>query len=322
MGLRVFFSGIGGSGLSAIAGFMKDQGHVVSGSDRAFDTNPEHPLINALRQKGIALWPQDGSGIGESLDLVVMSTAVEDDRPEVIRAKALGIPIRKRPEHLAELASSFRAIAVSGTSGKSTTSGMLACLMHGLGMGPNFIGGGRAKPLAEVSGTGNFLTGGSEHLVIEACESDGSIVNYRPEQSIILNLNLDHHPVDETAGMFNSLMKNTTGAVFTNADDANLKRESIRGSVTFSIENPSHYRASDIELHPFGSSFSLDGARFTLSIPGRYNIYNAISCIALLSEMGVSLDDIAPALRGFSGIERRFDVHLNDGRGLVIDDYR
>jgi UDP-N-acetylmuramate--alanine ligase len=318
---NIFFSGLGGSGVSAIAGFMKYLGHTVSGSDRAFDMDPNHPLLQPLRRIGISIHPQDGSGITDSLDLVVMSTAVEEDRPEVVRARALGIPVRRRPEYLAELMSSFRTVAVAGTSGKSTTSGMLACLMHRLGMGPNFIGGARAKDLRELSVTGNFLTGSSEHLVIEACESDGSIVNYCPERSIILNLALDHHAVDDTAGMFRALIENTSGTVFTNADDENLKSASISGAVTFSIENPSDYRAADIELRHFGSRFSLSGTHFSLSVPGRHNVYNALACISALSEMGVPLEEISEPLREFSGIERRFDVHLNEGGMLVIDDY-
>ncbi|HTR45291.1 MAG TPA: Mur ligase domain-containing protein [Thermodesulfovibrionales bacterium] len=318
---KIFFSGIGGSGMSALACFTADRGNVVTGSDRVFDRNPTHPLCRLLRAKGITLVPQDGSGIDSSLDLVVFSTAVEPDRPEVIAAKAVGIPSMTRPEYLAEIVTEFRTIAVAGTSGKSTTAGMLAFLMERLGLKPNFIGGGRVRQFLSAANPGNSLTGDSDRLVIEACESDGTIVNYRPLHSVILNLDLDHHTVAVTAGMFRTLIKNTTGKIFLNADDQNLGKITDREAVTFSIDNPSDHRATDIAHGSFRTDFSLGAVRFALSLPGRHNLYNALSCIAVLSEMEVPLQEIAPVLREFRGIERRFDVHLNDGDRIVIDDY-
>ncbi|HXW68643.1 MAG TPA: Mur ligase domain-containing protein, partial [Dissulfurispiraceae bacterium] len=132
--LKIFFSGIGGSGVSAIASFMADKGHIVAGSDRSFDVNPAHPLYQILKSKNIAIVPQDGSGLDSSFDFAVFSTAVEADQPEVIKAIHIGIPIRTRPEYLAKIVAGFKTIAVAGTSGKSTTAGMLAFLMQRLGM--------------------------------------------------------------------------------------------------------------------------------------------------------------------------------------------
>ncbi|MEK6651358.1 MAG: Mur ligase domain-containing protein [Nitrospirota bacterium] len=317
----MFFSGIGGSGVSAIACFMADKGHVVAGSDRAFDKNPNHPVYKILKYRGVSIIPQDGSGIDSSVDIAVFSTAVEHDQPEYLKAKTLNIPIKTRPEYLAEIISDFKTIAVAGTSGKSTTSGMLAFLMHRLGLNPNFIGGGRVKQFKTETNPGNSSTGDSDFLVIEACESDGTIVNYKPEHSIISNLELDHHFVDKTAGMFEALAKNTRGKVIVNADDTNLMKISIKNPATFSIDNPSNYMASDITYKPLGTDFSLNGTKLSLSLPGKYNLYNAVSCIAFLSETGVALKDIAEILHEFKGIERRFDIHLNTGRKLVIDDY-
>ncbi|HDH05551.1 MAG TPA: hypothetical protein ENH01_07555, partial [Nitrospirae bacterium] len=171
------------------------------------------------------------------------------------------------------------------------------------------------------SNPGNFLTGNSERLIIEACESDGSIVNYRPQHSIILNLALDHHSIDKTADMFSALMEHTEEKVFLNADDKNLGKILSRDAITFSIDNPSDYRAADIVYKQFSSDFSLHQTNFSLSLPGRHNLYNALSCIAFLSETGIPLYDIACLLPEFQGIERRFDIHLNNGKYLVIDDY-
>ncbi len=319
--LKIFFSGIGGSGVSAIANFMADKGHIIVGSDRAFDMDSRHPLKKTFQSRGIAVVPQDGNGIDDTFDFAVFSAAVEPDQPEVLKAKAHGIPVKTRPEYLAEITASFSTIAISGTSGKSTASGMLAFMMKRLGLNPNFIGGGRVKQFKSSSNPGNSLTGDSDYLIIEACESDGTIVNYRPQHSIILNLSLDHHPVDKTAKMFETLMENTMKKVIVNADDGNLGKITGRNTITFSIHNPSHYRADAIVYRPFSTDFSLHGTRFSLSSPGKYNLYNALSCIALLSEIGISLKAIAAVLPEFQGIDRRFDVLLNDGQRLVIDDY-
>lgn len=319
--LKIFFSGIGGSGVSAIACFMADKGHLVAGSDRAFDKSPNHPVYKILKSRGVAIVSQDGNGIDKSFDMAVFSTAVEHDQPEYQKAKALNIPTKTRPEYLAEIISDFKTIAVAGTSGKSTTSGMLAFLMQRLGLNPNFIGGGRVKQFKTETNPGNSITGDSDFLIIEACESDGTIVNYKPEHSIISNLELDHHFVDKTAGMFKALAKNTGGKVIINADDKNLMNINIKNPVTFSIDNPSDCRAADVTYNPLSTDFCLSGIKFSLSLPGKYNLYNAVSCIAFLSETGIALKDTANVLHKFKGLERRFDIHLNNGKKLVIDDY-
>jgi UDP-N-acetylmuramate--alanine ligase len=318
---KIFFSGIGGSGVSAIAGFMAGRGHVVAGSDRSFDKAPDNPACTTLENKGISIVRQDGSGIDKSFDLAVFSTAVEDDQPEVLKAKESGVPVKTRPQFLCEIVSGFRTVAVAGTSGKSTTAGMLAFMMERLGLGPNFIGGGRVKQFKTPNDLGNSRVGRSDLLVIEACESDGSIVCYRPAYSIVINLSLDHNTIDKTAGMFRTLASNTKETVIVNGDDKNLELCGFENPVKFSIDTDSRYRARAVDYRPFGASFQVQGIDFKLSLPGKYNLYNALSCIALLAEMKIALKDIAEALPEFSGLDRRFDVHLNNGKYLVIDDY-
>jgi UDP-N-acetylmuramate--alanine ligase len=300
---------------------MADRGERVIGSDRVFDSNSNHPLSKVFISKGIMIVPQDGSGLDRSFDFVVFSTAVEHDKPEFIKACSLGIPVKTRPEYLAEIVYEFKTIAIAGTSGKSTSAGMLAFLMHSLGMNPNYIGGGRVKQFKTEKHLGNSLVGNSNILIIEACESDGTIIQYRPENLILLNLQLDHHPVDVTAKMLKTITKNTNGMVVINADDQNLKEISPKDVITFSINRPSRYRATRIVYKPFSTDFTLRGIRFTLPLPGKYNLYNALSCIAFLSEIEIPIRDIAVILQEFQGIERRFDVHLNNGKYLVIDDY-
>ncbi|MEW6585088.1 MAG: Mur ligase family protein [Nitrospirota bacterium] len=318
---KIFFSGIGGSGMSAIAGFMADRGHVIVGSDRSFDRHTDNHICRILEADGIDIVPQDGSGIDNSFDFAVFSTAVEDDHPEVIKARELGIPIKTRPRYLREIVDAYQTVAVAGTSGKSTTSGMLAFILNRIGMEPNFIGGGRVKQFRTERSLGNSLAGRSNLLVVEACESDGTIVDYRPDYSVIANLNLDHNPVEKTAGMFEALGRNTEERVIVNADDENLAQCRFDTPIEFSIDRKSAYQAEAIQYGPFGASFRLRDAPFRLSLPGKFNIYNALGCITVLSEMGIELRRIGEFLPEFSGIERRFDVRLNDGKHLVIDDY-
>jgi len=318
---KIFFSGIGGSGVSAIAGFMADKGHAVTGSDRLFDSCSDHPVRKKLEANNIRIVPQDGKGLDRGFSFAVFSTAVEQSNPDYLKAQELGIPIKTRPEYLAEIVSAYKTIAVAGTSGKSTTSGILAFLMERLGMSPNFIGGGRVKQFRTEKNSGNYITGKSDQLVIEACESDGSIVNYRPEHTLLLNLDLDHHSIAETGMMFEILSDNTSGIVLLNADDWNLKTCKIRDAVTFSLDKASDYQAVDIRYSPLRTTFHVYGQEFALALPGRHNLYNALACIALLAETGIALKDFATVLPEFEGIERRFDIHLNDGKYLVIDDY-
>lgn len=319
--MKIFFSGIGGSGVSAIAGFMAEKKHAVSGSDRLFDIHPEHPVKLRLQANGISIVSQDGRGIDRTFDLAVFSTAVERSNPDYLTAESAGVPIKTRPEYLAGIVSTYRTIAVAGTSGKSTTSGLLAFLMQRLGLSPNFIGGGRVKQFRTEKNPGNYSTGGSEHLVIEACESDGTIVHYEPQHTVILNLDLDHHSVEETARMFEVLAAKTSGTVHLNADDLDLVSCDITDALTFSIDGASGCRAEEVRYYAFRTSFRVHGQEFQLSLPGRHNLYNALSCISVLSVLGISLKEIAEVLPEFSGIERRFDIHLNDDRRVVIDDY-
>lgn len=327
---KIFFSGIGGAGVSALASFMAEKGAQVHGSDRSFDTERSaggatkgqcHPAYAPLVKKGVTIAPQDGTGIIKDFDLVVFSTAVEKDLPEPKRCAELGLKTMTRPEFLAQLVAEHRTFAVAGTSGKSTTSGMLAFMMKELGLEPNFIGGGRVSQFKTPDNLGNSITGSSKLLVVEACESDGSIVEYRPEYTLLLNLDLDHHSVEKTAGMFRILAQNTAKKTIVNADDEHLPGLNLPGAITFALDKPAKYKALNLELKVLSSEFTLNGVKLTVSLPGRYNVYNALACLATLAEFGVKLEDCVQPLKNFRGIDRRFDVHADDGKSFVMDDY-
>ena len=308
--------------MSALALLDASHGHEVFGSDRAFAPGASHPALAALKASGISIVEQDGSGIHKGLDLAVFSTAVEDDTAEAIRARELGVMTQSRPERLAEMVSVMQTVAVTGTSGKSTTAGMLALAMHRLGMEPTLISGGMVKDLASPTNPGNFLPGGSGRLVVEACESDGSIAGLHPEHTIVLNLALDHMGLQQTASMFRTLADNTSeGKVLINADDHNLVAAGLKADLAFSVNKPSEFRAESLSLGPLSSEFSISGQKFRLRVPGLYNVYNAVASAAMLSVLDVPLAEAARALESFSGIRRRFDVHLNDSGKVVVDDY-
>jgi UDP-N-acetylmuramate--alanine ligase len=279
---KIFFSGIGGSGLSAIAVFMADRGHSIVGSDRSFDRSPDNPICNILKSKGITIVPQDGSGINTSIDLAVFSTAVEDNQPEFIKARQLDIPMKTRPQYLCEIVSEFRTIAVAGTSGKSTIAGLLAFLLNKLGLEPNFIGGGRVKQFKSESNLGNSLSGSSDLLVIEACESDGSIVHYHPLHSIIANLSLDHNSIEKTGEMFETWKEHKQ--MLNIGGDENLRRCRFDNPVRFSIDTDSEYKAEAVEYLPMNANLPYTESHLT-SLPFKYNLYNALSSIALFSKL-------------------------------------
>lgn len=318
---KIYLSGIAGSGLSAIASYLAEKGNEIWGSDRAFDIDREHPLINPLLDKGIKIVPQDGNALDNTFNLIIFSTAVENSNPEYLKALSLAIPIKTRPEFLIELTEKRQSIAVSGTSGKSTTAGMLSFLLHRLSIKHDFIGGGRVKKIKEINGIGNYLAEKGDLFVVEACESDGTITKYKPNYTILLNLHFDHHSVEKTAEMFQILVENTSKRVIINEDDKNLKDLKVKNPITFSIDRQSNFKAEHVLFNPFSTEFTLKGVRFELSIPGKHNLYNALACISLLYEMGISLNEISKILPSFDGLERRFDIILNEKGYLVIDDY-
>lgn len=192
-----FFIGVAGVGMSAIAQYLQGIGKNVSGSDRYFQPNEYNKTKSQLEAEGIQCFVQDGSGITEKTDLVVVSTAIEDSVFEVKKAKELGIPIIKRSELLSIIAKSKKTIAVAGTSGKSTTSAMLYQILYNAGLEPSIISGAGLTSIIKQGKIGNAAVGKGDWLIIEADESDGSVVQYQPEIGLLLNIDKDHQEIEE-----------------------------------------------------------------------------------------------------------------------------
>jgi UDP-N-acetylmuramate--L-alanine ligase len=316
---RFHYAGLGGAGMSALAQFQAMTGGAVSGSDRAFDHGERAGLRQQLERLGIAVMPQDGSGLGEDCAALVVSTAVEERVPDVVAARALGIPIIHRSELLAHFVAEYRSIAVTGTSGKSTVSALISAILSGVGRDPSVITGADLPELEAQGLPGNAFAGRSDLLVVEADESDGSLVRYAPAIGVILNLQRDHKEMTEVAAMFATLRARAREALV--VGDAENLDPFAGGAIRFGFSERADIRGEDVELGPLSSHFRVKDVVFTLPVAGAHNVANALAAIAAASVLGVDLDEMVSPLAGFRGIGRRFQT-VGKAHGVeVIDDF-
>jgi len=295
---RIHFAGVFGTGMSALAQYLLLQGVAVSGSDRLIGKPETAELQAALQALGIEVAPQDGSGITPETGFLCLSTAIEDDNPDLSRAKAVGARIVHRSEVLAAAIESRRTIAVAGTSGKSTVTAMIFEFLSHCGKSPSLISG---APLLRLTGEGligNAMVGESDLLVVEADESDGSLVRYRPEISVILNVSKDHKPVPEVRELFRTLAMQS-GRVVVNGEDPLLA--DIDADARFTV--------------------AAEGMRVHLALPGRHNQENLAAALAVCRELDCSEEDLAAAIAGFRGVARRFEITQAENGVLVVDDF-
>ncbi len=320
---KVFFIGIAGTGMSAIAQYLSGIGMKVQGSDRYFLPEQPNDTRDKLTAAGIACFIQDGEGITADTDLVVVSTAVEDTVAEVQKAKSLSIPIIKRSELLALIAKSKKTIAVGGTSGKSTTSAMLFDILQTAGMHPSIISGAGLTSIIKEGKIGNAKVGTGEWLVIEADESDGSIVQYYPEVGLLLNVDKDHQEIEELMDIFRTFRSNSKQLFIVNRSNALAKQLSVDAAKDFelSADSQAGYKAVNFSQKGLVISFTINGVNFTLNTVGRHNMENALAAVAVACQLGVDLETCAAALQHYEGIYRRHQV-LGIKQGVcVIDDY-
>jgi UDP-N-acetylmuramate--L-alanine ligase len=316
---RFHYAGLGGSGMSALAQFQAMKGGTVSGSDRAFDNGERTELKRQLEVLGIEVLPQDGSGIGPDCAALAVSTAVEEQVPDFAAARAKAIPIVHRSELLAHFVEMNRTIAVSGTSGKSTVTAMIFEILRGCGRNPSVITGGDLRLLQAQGLPGNAYAGTSDLLVIEADESDGSLVRYAPAVGVILNLQRDHKEMSEVAGMFAVLRARAREALVV-GDDDNLDALS-GGALRFGFGPKADIRGEDIQLEGGGSGFRVRDVQFSLPVPGKHNVANALAAIAACHAIGVPLAEMTEPLSRFEGVGRRFQS-IGTVRGVeVVDDF-
>jgi UDP-N-acetylmuramate--alanine ligase len=318
-----FFVGIAGAGMSAIAQYLQGAGIQVSGSDRFFNEGKAGDVKEKLEAEGISCFQQNGEGITSDTDLVVVSTAIEDTVVEVKKAKELGIPIIRRSELLAMIAATKKTIAIGGTSGKSTTTGMLFAIMRHAGKRPSVISGAGLVDLIQKGKIGNAFVGNGDWLIIEADESDGSIVQYRPETGVLLNVEKDHKELDELMKVFETFRDNSR-YFSVNRSNSYARKLSVSAKNDFNVtgdDRNAGFQATDFVQNGFNISFKVNGQHFELNILGRHNMENAVAATAAAAIAGVSLADASAALRNYEGIYRRTQVLGNKDGVWVVDDF-
>lgn len=327
---HIHFIGIGGAGMCGIAEVLKNQGYSISGSDIKTSSTTQ-----TLEEKGIQVFIGHAADNIVDADVIVVSTAIDRDNPEVKAALERRIPVVRRAEMLGELMRYRHGIAVAGTHGKTTTTSLLTCMLAEENLDPTYVIGG----LLNRTGV-NAALGASRYIVAEADESDASFLFLQPMAAIVTNIDADH--MDTYGGSFD-VLKDTFinflhklpfyGLAVVCGDDVNI-REIMprigRPTLTYGFEEHNDIRAIEVEQDGMRSHFTVlrkDHAplRLTINQPGLHNILNALAAIGVATDEGVSDAAIARALESFSGVGRRFEVQgefaLNEGNVKLVDDY-
>ncbi|MBU2252660.1 MAG: UDP-N-acetylmuramate--L-alanine ligase [Proteobacteria bacterium] len=322
---RIHFIGIGGIGMSGIAEVLLNLGYEISGSDLSLSD-----ITQRLDDLGAAIHQgHDAAHIGNA-DVIVISTAVRPDNPEVLAAHELGIPVIPRAEMLAELLKMKFSIAVSGSHGKTTTTSIVSTLLAHGGLDPTMVIGGK---LASIGG--NARLGDGEVIVAEADESDGSFLKLSPCLAVITNIDREHldyyRDVEEIKEAFLQFANIVPfyGSTILCLDDQHV-REILprikRKVITYGLSAPADYRAEGISFAGTSSRFSLY-CRETLlgtvklNVPGLFNVYNSLAAVAVAREMGLTFPVIREGLQHFTGVQRRLEVRGETGGITVVDDY-
>ena len=327
---HIHFVGIGGAGMCGIAEVLKNQGYKVSGSDIK-----ESKTTQQLEKNGIEVFIGHQASNIEGANVLVVSTAIDLENPEVQTANEHRIPVVRRAEMLGELMRYRHGIAVAGTHGKTTTTSLLTCMLAEENLDPTYVIGG----LLNRTGV-NAALGASRYIVAEADESDASFLYLEPMAAIVTNIDADH--MDTYGGSFDTL-KDTFiqflhklpfyGLAVVCGDDANI-REIMprigRPVLTYGFEEYNDIRAIDVEQDGMQSHFTVlrkdrEPLRLTINQPGMHNILNALAAIGVATDEGVSDAAIARALEGFNGVGRRFQVQgeyvKDNGTVKLVDDY-
>jgi UDP-N-acetylmuramate--alanine ligase len=328
---HIHMVGIGGSGMGGIAEVLLNLGYAVSGSDLK-----QNPVTRHLEAAGAVIHIGHAAENIKGCDVVVISSAVKEDNPEVQAAREARIPVVPRAEMLAELMRFRHGIAVAGTHGKTTTTSLTASLMAEGGLDPTFVIGGRLNS----AGT-NARLGGGHFLVAEADESDASFLHLQPMTAIVTNIDADH--MATYGGDFNRLRQTFIeflhnlpfyGLAVLCLDDEevrNILPSVTRRVVTYGISEEADIRATDIRYEGLRTHFTVSrvgtkkGLPVTLNMPGQHNVLNALAAIAVVTDLGLSDEAIMAALDKFQGIGRRFqvagEVQTVNGKVLLVDDY-
>lgn len=325
---RSHFIGIGGIGMSGIARYLLTQGEPVSGSDAK-----ESATVNSLREMGCNIFVGHSPENVHEATEVVTSSAIRPDNPEVVEAKRLGIPVIHRSRKLAQLVNAHRGITIAGTHGKTTTSSMVATMLLHAGIAPSYVIGGIVNTFADNGGRGD-----TEWFVIEADESDGSLIEYHPEITVLTNIELDHldfyRDTIHLHEIFAEHVQNVKpgGLVVYCSDDPGVLRlvghavGAERLFLSYGLREGADIRADNIIFEGLGSTFDVITSqgvlgRISLQVPGRHNIQNSLAAVTIGLHLGLNIDQIAKGLFEFMGVQRRFQILSRTEFCTVVDDY-
>jgi UDP-N-acetylmuramate--alanine ligase len=323
---HLHFTGIGGIGMSGIAEVLLNLGYQISGSDVKLSA-----ITERLAAMGAKVYEGHEASNVTGARALVVSSAVDEQNPEVQEARRMQIPVIPRGELLAELMRLKYGVAVAGSHGKTTTTSMTATILNYAGLDPTVVVGGRVGTM----GGSNARLGRSDFLVVESDESDGSFLKLAPIIAVVTNIDrehLDHYPaLDAIRAAFIEFVNKVPfyGAVIVCLDDPNVQGilpEIRRRTITYGTTSQSDVEALDIGCGHFASDFRLryrstDLGRFHLGIPGRHNVLNAMAAVAVAMELEVKPDTIREALATFNGVDRRFQVRGKERGVTVVDDY-
>ena len=316
-----FFIGIGGAGMSAIAQYLSFIGKKVSGSDRIFNDNKQPKIKTLLENENITCYQQDGSGLNKNIDVVVVSTAIENKVREFSQAKLLGLEIIHRAELLQLISENKKTIAISGTSGKSTTVAMLFHILHNTEISPSLINGAGLSFLQKQGKIGNAYADKSDWLIIEADESDGTLINYKPEIGVILNIDKDHKELPELHKIFTTFAQQVKTKLIVNNSNAESCKYSEDKNFDFGKTIFKGFFASNFRQEDFNIYFKVKGIDFKIPIIGEHNMENALAAISVASYLGISLQKSSKLLETYQGIYRRMQVLSKKNGKIIIDDY-
>lgn len=314
----VHFTGIFGTGMSALAQYLRFQGTDVSGSDRLLASEDTVSMRKSLEELGCAIVCQDGSGVTADTDAVCISTAIEESNPDIAAARAHDLPIIHRSDLLAAIITTKRTIAVAGTSGKSTVTAMIFEFLTACGKSPSLVSGAPLRRLEKQGLIGNAFSGGSDLLVVEADESDGTLTKYTPEAAVFLNISKDHKTIDEVKELFERLVLQSAWTA-SNADDPGLA--ALPATVGFGMSSSASWRPNREELLPTSVKLFRNNIEYHLPLPGNHNLENLRAALCVCEHFGCEGPILADAVKSFEGVARRFAVTETVKQVHVVDDF-